>query len=85
MDLYYYLLVLGIIGGIVGAREPKQSLKAFFIRLIDGCFSAFIAYEIAFYYLNNERISLAICGIGAWLGMENIINFLRELLKKDKR
>lgn len=86
MEFYYYLLVLGVIGSFVQfSKQETKGFKSFFVRLVDGCFSAFIVYEIAFYYLSNERISLAICGIGAWLGTENIISYVRDFLNKGKK
>ncbi|WP_169753733.1 hypothetical protein [Campylobacter curvus] len=69
-----YVLVVGIVGSIVGfAKSEAAGLKALGKRVLDGVFTAYVVYEIAFFYFHDLRYSLGICGIGAWMGSEGLL------------
>ncbi|KEA46563.1 hypothetical protein CR66_01630 [Campylobacter mucosalis] len=75
-----YVMALGILGSLVGfTKSDQKGLKAFSYRLIDGVFSAYIAYEIAFYFLQNERLCMAICATAAWFGSDLLVE-IRDII-----
>lgn len=83
MELHYllYVLVIGCAGSITafikngGGGGIRNLLK----RTWDGCFSAYVVYEIAYFFAKDEHVSFAICGIGAWMGSEALI-FVRDFV-----
>ena len=76
MEYLAYVCAVGVAGSIVAwfrqpsatEKSPAVALRSFFTRLCDGWFSAYIIYEIAFFYAKDMRLALAICGIGAFTG-----------------
>jgi len=82
MELHYlfYVLIIGAAGSITAfIKNGGVSLKELGKRTWDGCFSAYVVYEIAFFFSKDERVSFAICGIGAWMGSEVLI-FVRDFV-----
>jgi len=71
------LAVISFIAGVIGLinraeHKTKEGLKDKSLFLFFGGISSiligFIAYEISFYFYNNQRFSLAISAFCAWLG-----------------
>ncbi len=65
-------------------RSPGNFIK----RVLDGCFSAYIVYEISFFFCKDMRLSLAICGIGAFKGsgiLDLAVGFIRNKFDLDDR
>lgn len=89
MEYLAYVCAVGVAGSIVAwfrqpfatEKSPAVALRSFFTRLCDGCFSAYVIYEIAFFCTKDMRLSLAICGIGAFKGsgvLDIAISFFKE-------
>lgn len=73
-ETIFYICLVGLAGSCVGFFKNQGSgLKSLFLRLVDGCFSAYVIYEITFYYLNSQRISLALCAVGAFMGSDILV------------
>ncbi|AQW85548.1 hypothetical protein CPIN18021_0286 [Campylobacter pinnipediorum subsp. caledonicus] len=70
-----YILIVGIVGSFVSwSKAENHNLRNIFFRVIDGCFSAYVVYEIAYYFTTNEKLSLAICGVGAFSGSDMLVS-----------
>lgn len=85
MEYLIYIICVGTIGSIAAfLKSEKKGIKELFFRLVDGCFSAYITYEFAFYYTKSEHLSLALCGLGAFMGsglFGDLKNIIFEKLK----
>ena len=80
MELHYlfYVLIIGCAGSITAfIKNGGGGIKILLKRTWDGCFSAYVVYEIAFFFAKDEHVSFAICGVGAWMGSEALI-FVRD-------
>lgn len=75
-----YILVVGIVGSVVSYLKNGAKIKGGLAgRIAEGCFTAYVVYEIVFYHFHDLRYSLGICGIGAWMGVEGLV-FIRDTL-----
>jgi len=71
VELHYlfYVLIIGCAGSITAfIKNGGGGIKILLKRTWDGCFSAYVVYEIAFF-----------CGVGAWMGSEALI-FVRDFV-----
>ncbi|PSM51360.1 hypothetical protein CBLAS_0925 [Campylobacter blaseri] len=82
LNYLFYVVVVGSIGSSVSfLKLPNKSFNGFLSRVLEGCFVAYIVYEISFFNFQNVRLSLSLCGFGAWLGSDGLI-FVKEALVK---
>ena len=89
MEYLLYVLAAGVAGSVTAfLKHGECGARNFVKRILDGCFSAYIVYEIAFFCAKDMRLSLAICGIGAFKGsgiMELAVGFIRNKFDLDDR
>lgn len=87
------VFIVGIVGSVVSFLKSNETgVRALGRRILEGAFTAYVIYEIAFFYFHDIRYSLGICGIGAWLGAEGLVlikdamvEILKSFKKKDRR
>ncbi|AQW85484.1 hypothetical protein CPIN18021_1097 [Campylobacter pinnipediorum subsp. caledonicus] len=82
MELSYlfYIVMVGLMGSSVSfLHNPNKSFRGFLNRVFEGCFVAYIVYEISFFNFHNTRLSLSLCGFGAWMGSDGLI-FIRDIV-----
>ena len=85
MEYLFYVLAAGSIAAWL--RSPGGGVSEFLKRLYDGCFSAYIIYEIAFFCVKDMRLSIAICGVGAFRGsgiLDLAISFFRKKFAEER-
>lgn len=84
------MLAAGVAGSVTAfLKHGERGVENFIKRVLDGCFSAYVIYEIAFFCAKDMRLSLAICGIGAFKGsgiLDLAISFAKNKfeLRKDR-
>lgn len=89
-SLYYiWLSILSLIGGTLGYIKRKSEgfrWRAFLIGVVSSMFTAYIVYEIVFFAFESEKLSVALGGLGAWIGTDVLLKLessLNELLNKN--
>ena len=89
MEYLLYILAAGVAGSVTAfLKHGECGARNFVKRILDGCFSAYIVYEIAFFCAKDMRLSLAICGIGAFKGsgiLDLAVGFIRNKFDLDDR
>lgn len=89
MEYLLYVLAAGVAGSVTAfLKHGECGARNFVKRILDGCFSAYIVYEIAFFCAKDMRLSLAICGIGAFKGsgiLDLAVGFIRNKFDLDDR
>ena len=89
MEYLLYVLAAGVAGSVTAfLKHGECGARNFVKRVLDGCFSAYIVYEIAFFCAKDMRLSLAICGIGAFKGsgiLDLAVGFIRNKFDLDDR
>ena len=89
MEYLLYVLAAGVAGSVTAfLKHGECGARNFVKRILDGCFSAYIVYEIAFFFAKDMRLSLAICGIGAFKGsgiLDLAVGFIRNKFDLDDR
>ena len=83
-DLNYFvkILLISVTASYISfSKNSEHKVTFFFNRLVEGVFCGYIAYLTAFHYLQDINISLAICGVGAFFGVQ-IFDFIRDFLDK---
>ena len=89
MEYLLYVLAAGVAGSVTAFLKHGECGASNFVkRILDGCFSAYIVYEIAFFCAKDMRLSLAICGIGAFKGsgiLDLAVGFIRNKFDLDDR
>ena len=87
MEYLLYVLAAGVAGSVTAfLKHGECGARNFVKRILDGCFSAYIVYEIAFFCAKDMRLSLAICGIGAFKGsgiLDLAVGFIRNKFDLD--
>lgn len=77
VEIHYlwYVVFIGTIGSIISffKSSRKKCFSHFFNRILDGVFSAYIVYELVFYFCQDMKVSYASCGIGAWFGSDALV------------
>lgn len=75
--LYYiWLSIISLIGGILGYIKRKNEdfrYRAFFLGVISSMFTAYVVYEIVFFIFASEKFSIALGGLGAWIGTDVLL------------
>ncbi|MFV0481847.1 MAG: phage holin family protein [Campylobacteraceae bacterium] len=84
--------VAGVLSFIKKNRGKEQTKKEFIAGMIVGVITsmlvAYITFQIAFFYFENENISVAISGIAAWMGADALValqGFILNLTNKYYR
>lgn len=89
MEYLLYILAAGVAGSVTAfLKYGERGTGNFIKRVLDGCFSAYIVYEISFFFCKDMRLSLAICGIGAFKGsgiLDLAVGFIRNKFDLDDR
>ena len=89
MEYLLYVLAAGVAGSVTAfLKHGECGARNFVKRILEGCFSAYIVYEIAFFCAKDMRLSLAICGIGAFKGsgiLDLAVGFIRNKFDLDDR
>jgi hypothetical protein len=89
VEYLLYVLAAGVAGSVTAfLKHGECGARNFVKRILDGCFSAYIVYEIAFFCAKDMRLSLAICGIGAFKGsgiLDLAVGFIRNKFDLDDR
>jgi len=79
----------GVLNYIKNNGNKHQTKKEFICGIVIGVatsmFVAYITYNIAFYYLQSENISVAISGIAAWMGADALIALQSFILNLSNR
>lgn len=77
--IYWWLVFVSFVASLIGMINKEKlkeykSTKAKAGALVSGIATSmlvsYIVFEIAFYYLANERMSVALAGVGAWMGTD---------------
>lgn len=75
-----YLVMIGVVGSCVGfIKSGGSGIKPMLTRIFDGCFSAYVVFEMSFYAFENTRLSLAICAVAAFAGSDVLVT-VRDLI-----
>lgn len=93
--LYYaWLFIVSLIGGVLSYIKRQSETfrwRAFFLGVACSMFTAYIVYESAFFFFSNEKFSVALGGLGAWIGTDlllkledSIENFINQRIKNGK-
>ncbi|RBQ28413.1 phage holin family protein [Aliarcobacter vitoriensis] len=77
-----YLAVISFLAGVIGLinraeHKSKERLKDRFLFLwsggISSVFIGFVAYEICFYFTENQRFCVAVSAFCAWIGTKLLL------------
>lgn len=94
LKIYLWMFFVSIIGGVLGMKERAKPCKGsrcacFFFGVIASMFVAYVSFEIAFFYFENVKFSVAISGIAAWVGTESLTSLqsiiMTEINKRINR
>ncbi|AVK80653.1 hypothetical protein C6B32_01985 [Campylobacter fetus subsp. testudinum] len=86
--MYAWVAIVGFVGGIIGAKDRDTHKGCLHIRcailkyIIAGFMSmyiCYIAFELAFFWIGNMDVAIAIAGIAAFMGTNALIT-LQELI-----
>ncbi|OCR99007.1 hypothetical protein A9K75_08850 [Campylobacter fetus subsp. testudinum] len=90
LGVYKYVFIIGVIGGILSVLQKKKldrcsgSKKCIFLGLIldttTALFVGYIGFEIAFYFLGKQGISVGLAGLSAWAGTDAIVAWEKKLI-----
>ncbi|MBE2985483.1 hypothetical protein CCAL6883_09090 [Campylobacter sp. RM6883] len=79
---FFWVVVMGFIGGLLNLADPKKSNAHNALNIITGIagsmFLCYLAYEATFYFTQVDRISVAVGGFFAWRGA----NWANEMVDK---
>nr|DAU95549.1 MAG TPA: holin [Caudoviricetes sp.] len=74
IGLYFWVILVGLVGGLLNLANSKKSGARRFINAIVGTassmFVCWLAYETTFYFTQAPKFSLAVGGFFAWRGAE---------------
>ncbi|EOG7059328.1 phage holin family protein [Campylobacter fetus] len=90
LGVYKYVFIIGIIGGVLSVLQKKKlercagSKKCIFLGLVldttTALFVGYIGFEIAFYFLEKQGISVGLAGLSAWAGTDAIVAWEKKLI-----
>lgn len=94
LTFWAWFLFVALIGGILGyfaknkaPLSKTERLRGLAIGILTSMFAAYVTFQIAFYYLHSEDVSVAIAGVAAWMGTDAFLTlehfFLNTLNKKQ--
>ncbi|CAD7288196.1 hypothetical protein [Campylobacter suis] len=79
------VLLVGFIGGMLNLADPKKSITHNILNIITGVFGSmflcWIAYEVAFYFIHDNSMCLAVGGFFAWRGANWANETVDKLIK----
>lgn len=88
ITLYAWVAVVGFVGGIIGAKDRDAhkgclNIKCVIFKYIIAGFMSmyvcYITYELAFFWIGNMDVAIAIAGIAAFMGT-NALMALQDLI-----
>lgn len=91
---YAWICVIALIGSTVGFIVRfgkyqdftcKKKITTYILGVITSMFTAYVTYEICFYVVENDRVSVAIAGLASFAGTDLLVfmqNEVFEYLKK---
>lgn len=76
--IYYWLCCVCFIAALTSTYEKQKldgfkgitRLKRLLSALSSSMLAGYVSFEFALYFIQNERLSVAIAGIGAYVGAE---------------
>lgn len=88
--MYVWLICISFfssIFGLIGKEKLSncQNKKCKVFKFVSGVGTsmivAYFAFEVSFYYLNHQKLSIALAGVAAWMGADALVS-LQEILVK---
>lgn len=87
ITLWLWLVCVAVVGGILGYIQKHERpatrmerFRALSIGVSSSMFAAYCTFQIAFYYLSNENVSVAIAGVAAWMGADAFLTLEKIVL-----
>lgn len=87
LTFWAWFVFIAFVGGILGyfAKNTKpatraERLRGLAIGISTSMFAAYVTFQIAFYYLGSENISVALSGVSAWMGADAFLAMERAIL-----
>lgn len=90
VKVYIWLVFIGFVGGLLRLKEKtklsncvgiKGKIICLLFGIISSVFVAYLIYEISYFYLNSDRLAVALAGVGAWMGTDGLIQIEKALLE----
>lgn len=93
--IYYWLCCVCFVAAITSIYEKNKlsgfsgskKIAKFLSVLISSMLAGYISFEFALYFIQNERLSVAIAGVGAFMGtevLEMLSKFAFNFMEKKK-
>lgn len=89
LQFYLWLFGVALVGGILGylgdekdkSLTRAQKLRVFIVGVIGSMFTAYITFFIAFHFIPNQELCVAIAGLAAWSGTDLLLALEKKLKK----
>lgn len=92
LTFWAWFLFITLVGGILGYFAKNQApvsraerLRGLAIGILTSMFAAYVTFQIAFYYLHSENVSVAIAGVAAWMGADAFLTLEKIILNKTNK
>lgn len=90
LTFWAWFLFIALVGGILGYFAKNKApisraerLRGLAIGVLTSMFAAYVTFQIALYYFQNENISVAIAGVAAWMGADAFLTLEQIILNKS--
>lgn len=87
LTFWAWFLFVALIGGVLGYFAKNKTpiskterLRGLAIGILTSMFAAYVTFQIAFYYLHSENVSVAIAGVAAWMGADAFLTLEKIIL-----
>ncbi|WP_041963454.1 phage holin family protein [Sulfurospirillum cavolei] len=92
LTFWAWFVFVAFIGAILGYftknKEPVskvERLKGLAIGVTTSMFAAYVMFQIAFFYFQNENVSVAIAGVAAWMGADAFLTLEKIITNTPKK